>query len=184
MAGLLERSWWALLVRGLATVLFGAIAHARPDAETLVLTFVVFASVDGIADVIVSSTNRKEGERWWLSVLRGLAGIAPAVLVLIQPQLGALRLLYIIAARALMTGMLDVIRAIRLRKEIEGEFLLILGGVGSALFGVMAFVRSGAGVPAVISLIAGYALFVGTSLMILALRMRRLGKGRERLSKS
>ena len=178
MASLLEKSWWALLVRGLATVLFGLIALARPHVETLVLTFVVFALVDGIADVIGSFTNRKEGEHWWLSVLRGLAGIAPGVLVLLQPQLGALRLLYVIAGRALVTGILDIITAIRLREEIEGEFLLILGGVASVLFGVIAFARSGAGVPAVISLIAGYALFVGVSLMILALRMRRRGKQR------
>ena len=93
MADLLKKSWWALLVRGLATMLLGVIALAQPNVMTLVVTFVVFALVDGIAGVVGSIMNRKEDERWWLAALRGLVGIAPGVLVLVQPQLGALRLL-------------------------------------------------------------------------------------------
>jgi uncharacterized membrane protein HdeD (DUF308 family) len=172
---LLAKRWWVLLVRGLATVLFGVIALSGPSVETLVLTFVVFALVDGIADVIISILNRNEGERWWLAVLRGVAGVVPGVLVLVRPQLGALRLLYTIAARALVTGILDIIRAIRMRKEIEGEWLLILGGLSSVLFGLIAFARSGAGAPAVMPLIAGHAFFVGVILMLLAFRMRGRG---------
>lgn len=113
-------------------------------------------------------------------MLRGLAGIAPGVLALAQLQLGPLRLLYVIAACAILTGIQGVITAIRLRKEIEGEVLLILGGLASVLFGLIAFVRSGAGGLAVISLIAIYALFVGRILMILAFQMRGWGKKPER----
>jgi uncharacterized membrane protein HdeD (DUF308 family) len=80
-----------------------------------------------------------------------------------------------------VTGILDIITAIRLRKEIEGEWLLILGGLASVLFGLIAFVRSGDGALAVISLIAIYALFVGVILMLLAFRMRGWGKQPEKL---
>jgi uncharacterized membrane protein HdeD (DUF308 family) len=175
MAKLLAKRWWVLLVRGLAAVLFGVIALSGPSVETLVLTFVAFALVDGIADVINSILNRNEGERWWLAVLRGVAGVVPGVLVLVRPQLGALRLLYTIAARALVTGILDIIKAIRMRKEIEGEWLLILVGLASVLFGLIAFARSGAGAPAVMPLIAGHALFVGVVLMLLAFQVRGRG---------
>jgi uncharacterized membrane protein HdeD (DUF308 family) len=149
--------------------------------ETLVLTFVVFSLVDGIADVISSILSRKEGDHWWQAVLRGLAGIAPGVLALVQPQAGPLRLLYVMAARALVTGTLDVIRAIRLREEMEGDVLLILGGLASVIFGLIAFVRPGAGALAVISLIAIYALFVGVILILLAFRVRGWGKKLEKL---
>jgi uncharacterized membrane protein HdeD (DUF308 family) len=148
---------------------------------TLVLTFVVFSLVDGIAGVVGSILSRKEGDHWWSAVLRGLVGIAPGVLVLVRPELGALRLLYTIAARALVTGILDILAAIRLRKEIEGEWLLILGGVAAVLFGLIAFVRSGAGALAISEVIASYALSVGGILMILAFQMRRWGKQLEEL---
>jgi uncharacterized membrane protein HdeD (DUF308 family) len=116
-----------------------------------------------------------------LVLLGGLSSIVAGVLVLVWPQLTALFLLYMIAARALMTGIVDIITAIRLRKEIEGEVLLILGGLASVLFGLIAFVRPGAGALAVISLIAIYAVFVGAILIILAFRMRRWGKKLEKL---
>jgi uncharacterized membrane protein HdeD (DUF308 family) len=176
MANLLKKRWWALLARGLATMLFGVIALAQPNVTTLVLAFVVFALVDGIAGVIVSIVVHKEDERWWLAVLRGLAGIAPGVLALAQPQRGALQLLYIIAARALLTGIMDILKAIRVRKEIEGQYLLAWGGLSSVLFGLIAFIRSGDGALAITALIANHALFFGMSLTVLAFRMRGSGK--------
>lgn len=183
MATLLKRSWWILLVRGLAAVLFGVLAFVWPGltVRTLVLLFGAFALVDGISDVIGSIMNRKEDEYWWVVLLGGLASLVAGVLVFVWPGLTALFLLYMIAARALVTGVTDIITAIRLRKEIEGEVLLILGGLASVLFGLIAFVRPGAGALAVISLIAGYALFVGVILMILAFRMRGWGKKLEKL---
>jgi uncharacterized membrane protein HdeD (DUF308 family) len=181
MRSQLEKSWWVPLVRGLATVLLGVIALVRPHAEPLVLTFVVFALVDGIAGVVGSVMNRKEDGRWWLAVARGLFGIAPGVLVLVLPQLDPLRLLHILAVRTLLTGILDIITAIRLRKEIEGGWLLILGGLAAVLFGVIAFAIPGAGAQAVVWLIAIYAFFVGGILMILAFRMRGWGKKPEKL---
>jgi uncharacterized membrane protein HdeD (DUF308 family) len=80
-----------------------------------------------------------------------------------------------------VTGILDILAAIRLRKEIEGEWLLILGGVAAVLFGLIAFVRSGAGALAISEVIASYALSVGGILMILAFQMRRWGKQLEEL---
>jgi uncharacterized membrane protein HdeD (DUF308 family) len=183
MATLLKKSWWILLVRGLAALLFGVIALVWPrlTVGTLILYFGAFALVGGISDVIGSIVNRKEDEYWWLVLLGGLASLVAGVLVFVWPQLTALFLLYIIAARALVTGILDIIAAIRLRKEIEGELLLILGGLASVLFGLIAFIRPGAGALAVISLIAIYAIFVGGILIFLAFRMRRWGKKLEKL---
>jgi uncharacterized membrane protein HdeD (DUF308 family) len=81
-----------------------------------------------------------------------------------------------IAGRALVTGILDIITAIRLRKEIEGELLLVLGGLASVLFGLIAFFRPGAGALAVVSLIAIYAIVVGVILVFLAFRVRSWSK--------
>jgi uncharacterized membrane protein HdeD (DUF308 family) len=186
MASLFKKGWWVLLVRGLAAVLFGVLALVWPrlTVTTLVLYFGAFALVDGLSDIIGSILNRKEDKYWWVVLLGGLASIVVGVLVFVWPQLTALFLLYMIAARALVTGILDIITAIRLRKEIEGEVLLILGGMASVIFGLIAFVRPGAGALAVISLIAIYAIFVGSILIVLAFRIRRWGKKlEERITK-
>jgi len=128
-----------------------------------------------------SILSRKESDHWWSAVLRGLAGIAPGVLALVQPQIGPLRLLYVMAARTLVTGILDILAAIRLWKGIEGQWLLILGGLAAVLFGLIAFVRSGAGALAISEVIASYALFVGGILIVLAFRMCGWGKQLEKL---
>jgi uncharacterized membrane protein HdeD (DUF308 family) len=183
MATLLKQAWWALLLRGIAAVLFGVMALAWPGltVTTFVLLFAVFAIADGVSAAIGAVVNRKENQNWWLMLLLGVAGLLLGIATLVWPRLTALLLLYMIAARALVTGILDIITAIRLRKEIEGEVLLILGGLASVLFGLIAFVRPGAGALAVVSLIAIYALFVGTILIILAFRVRGWGKKLEEL---
>lgn len=183
MATLLKNAWWMLLVRGLVAVLFGVMALVWPGltVSTLILLFAAFALVDGVSAAVGAVMHRKEDQSWWLVLLLGIVSALVGIAALVWPQLTALFLLYIIAARALVTGILDIITAIRLRKEIEGEFLLILGGLASVLFGLIAFVRPGAGALAVISLIAIYALFVGAILILLAFRVRGWGKKLEKL---
>jgi uncharacterized membrane protein HdeD (DUF308 family) len=121
-----------LFVRGLAAVPFGVVALVWPrlTVGTLILYFGASALVGGISDVIGSIVNRKEEEYWWLVLLGGPASIVAGVLVFAWPRLTALFLLCIIAARALVTGILDIITEIRLRKEIEGEALSFVGTAG------------------------------------------------------
>ncbi len=173
-ADLLKQSWWSLLLRGIAAILFGVLALTWPGLTivTLIILFGAFALVDGIFVVFGSLINREAYEHWWLVLLSGLISIAAGILVFVWPLLTALILLYLIAARALIVGIMDIIAAIRLRKEIEGEWMLILAGIASVLFGLIMFIWPGAGALAVIWLIAIYAIFVGLMLLILAFKVR------------
>jgi len=108
-------------------------------------------------------------------LLIGLIGVAVGIMTFMTPGITALALLYYIAFWAIFRGILEISTAIRLRKEIEGEWLLILGGVASVVFGVLLLARPGAGALAVITLIAVYALVVGITLVILAFKVRGLG---------
>jgi len=123
--------------------------------------------------MISSIASRKEEQHWWLTVLRGLASVVPGVLVLVLPQIGSLRLLNVIAGCALVTDILGIFTATRLRKGIEGQWPLILSALTSVLFGLIAFVRSGDGAVVVIAPIANHVLFVGMSPIISAFGMRR-----------
>ena len=85
-------------------------------------------------------------------------------------------LLYLIAAWALVTGILSIVTAFQLRKEtrIEGEWLLILGGHASLLFGLFPFAYPSAGALSPIWLIGTCASIFGMLQMVLAFNERDL----------
>jgi uncharacterized membrane protein HdeD (DUF308 family) len=178
MATLLKRTWWVVLLEGLAAVLFGILALVWPGLTlaTLVLLFGAYALVDGVFAVVGSLVHRKEYEDWWLVLLTGLVSIAVGILTFVQPGITALSLLFLIAAWALAIGVLTIVKAIQLRKEIEGEWLLILSGIASVLFGLFVFARPGAGALSLIWLIATYAIVYGGLQVLLAFKARSWAK--------
>ena len=106
-------------------------------------------------------------------LVEGLLGIGTGVLTLAWPSITALVLLYLIAAWAVMTGIFEIAAAIRLRREIRGEWALALSGVLSVLLGVALVAAPGAGALAMIWLIGAYAIAFGALLLALAFNLRR-----------
>jgi uncharacterized membrane protein HdeD (DUF308 family) len=177
----LTRNWWLLAVRGALAVLFGFVALIWPGITVLalVLLFGAYALVDGVMALYTALFDRgRPGGRGvgWL-VLEGVAGVLAAIGAVVWPGITALVLLYLIAAWALVTGVAEILTAIRLRREIEGEWLMILSGALSILFGVLAFLFPSAGALAVVWLIGAYAIAFGVVMAILAFRLRRHGAG-------
>jgi len=174
MAAILHRTWWVLLLRGLAAIAFGILTWVLPgiSLSVLVLLFGVYAMGDGIFGVWTAIAGRKEHESWWVLLLGGLLGIGVGVLTFFAPGITALALLFYIAIWAVATGVLTIVAAIRLRKEIEGEWWFILGGLASVIFGVLLMVRPGEGALALLWLIAGYAVVFGVLLVMLAFKAR------------
>jgi uncharacterized membrane protein HdeD (DUF308 family) len=174
----LTRYWWVVAVRGVAALLFGLLALIWPDItiSALVLLFGAFALVDGVFTVAAAFGDRRaEGRRGWL-LLQGLAGVAAGVVTFAWPGITTLVLLWWIAAWALVTGVLAIAAAIRLRRELEGEWLLALSGAVSVLFGILLAVRPDEGAVALAWLIGSYAIVFGVALLTLAWRLRRLGR--------
>jgi len=177
----LSRNWWAVSLRGLAGILFGIITFFAPGISlaALVLLFGAYAFADGVL-TIISAIRRRGADRWWLLLLNGLVGIAAGILTLVWPGITALALLYVVAAWALVTGVLEIAAAIRLRKAITGEWLLALSGVLSMALGVMLVLWPGAGALALVIWIGAYAFVFGVLLLALGLRLRGLGSLRAR----
>jgi uncharacterized membrane protein HdeD (DUF308 family) len=174
MITLLARNWWLLAIRGVAAILFGIGAFLWPEITlaVLVLLFGAYALVDGIFAVVAGISVRKEQERWWMMVLEGVAGIIIGVLTFLWPGVTALVLLYLIAAWSIVTGAFEIAAAIRLRQEIEGEWLLALAGIASLIFGVLLAILPGPGALALIWLIGSYAIVFGILMLVLAFRLR------------
>lgn len=170
----LARNWWVFLVRGILAILFGIAAFVWPGITitVLVLMFGAYALVDGIFAIVAGIASRREQERWWMMILVGLAGVVAGILTFIWPGITALVLLYFIAGWAIVMGIFQIAAAIRLRREIEGEWLLILGGITSVIFGILLVVRPGAGALASIWIIGSYALLFGILMIVLAFRLR------------
>jgi uncharacterized membrane protein HdeD (DUF308 family) len=174
---LLARYWWMFVLRGVVAVIFGILALIWPGITltALVLLFGAYALVDGIFALgsAIFGGRSSEGRRPWL-VLEGIAGILAGILTFIWPGITALVLLFFIAAWAVVTGVFEIIAAVQLRREIQGEWLMALAGVFSIIFGILLFVWPVTGALAVVWLIGIYSIVFGVALIALGIRLRSL----------
>ena len=182
----LVRSWWLFVLRGVFAVLFGLAAIIWPGIAlgALILLFGAFAVADGILAILAGIQAARREMQWWPLVLGGVLGIGIGLATFAWPGITALVLLSLIAAWAIVTGILEIVAAIRLRREIQGEWLLGLAGAASLIFGLLLVANPGAGALAVVWVIGLFALFFGIVLIGLGLRLRgledRVAAGRTR----
>ena len=171
----LARHWWAIALRGLAAIIFGILAFVMPGVTlaVLVLLFGAYALVDGIFNIVAAVSGRSGQRSWWMVLLEGLVSVAAGLVTFFMPGLTALTLVYVISAWAIITGVLEVVAAIRLRKEITNEWWLAASGVLSIVFGALVAIAPGAGALALIFWIGAYAVVFGAMLVALGFRLRR-----------
>jgi len=169
----LAGNWWAVLLRGIVAVLFGlaALFWPGPTIFVLIVFFGAYAVVDGIFAIVAGIRGSGSGRRWLLLV-EGVLGVFAGLFTFFWPGMTALVLLYVIALWAIVTGVLKMIMAISLRREIENEWLMVLSGVLSVLFGVLLAVMPGVGLLSLVWLIGIYALIFGVALIVLGFRVR------------
>jgi uncharacterized membrane protein HdeD (DUF308 family) len=174
MARSLSQNWWLVVLRGISGILFGILAFVWPAITwlTLIVMFGVYAIVDGIIAIVSGLSRTNESPRWWVFLVEGLLGIGAGIVALVWPGVTSLVLIYMIASWAVITGILELAAAIRLRNEISNEWMLGLGGLVSIGLGVLLFFQPAAGGLAIIWIIAAYALIFGVLLVILGVRLR------------
>ncbi len=158
-------------------ILFGIAALLWPGLTLVVLVtlFGAYAIVDGIAAIASVATHRERG-RWWVVLAEGVLGIGAGVVALLVPGITAVALVLLIGAWAILTGAMEVATAIRLRREMEDEWLLGLAGILSFVFGVALVIFPGAGALALVALIGVYSIVFGIAMLLLGVRMRSVGR--------
>jgi uncharacterized membrane protein HdeD (DUF308 family) len=169
----LARNWWLLLLRGIAAIVFGVLTFVWPGLTllTLLLLYGAFALVDGILSLAAAVMGGAPAPRWWLAIV-GFLGLAAGILTFAWPGVTALVLLLFIAFWAIATGVMQIVGAIRLRKEIDNEWLLIFCGVVSVVFGLILIAQPQTGALALAFVIGFYAILEGIGLVGLSLRLR------------
>lgn len=182
----LARNWWTFVLRGVLTLVLAALAFLMPAEALLALTLVygAFALVDGIFSLIAAMRKIRRGRQWGWLAFRGLAGLAAGAAIVILPFAAtwvlAVFLWVSIAFWSALGGVLEVVTAWRLRKEIKGEFWLMLSGLISLLFSALVvwllLTRPAESFIALGWLLGFYAVIIGAFLIMLGLRLRRQHK--------
>jgi hypothetical protein len=172
------RSWWVLALRGIFGIVFAVLALMWPGLTLLTLSvlFAAWALASGIVAVIGAIRHRRTEDDWWVPLLLGLVSIGAGIVAMLNPALTALVLVLVVGANALVSGVLDIVAAIRLRKAIRGEWLLALSGLASIVFGALVFLFPAAGAFALVWLISLYAFVSGVLLLAASLRARSLAR--------
>jgi len=181
---LLAGNWWSFVLRGVLAILFSAMTFFLPGMAllTLVYLFGFYAIADGVFNI--AGAVRRTGPNqvpWWALLIEGIFGIIAGLIALSLPGMTAIILLYVIAGWALATGIMKIVASIRLRKQVQGEWVLALSGAISIVLSILIAIFPGAGVLALVLWIGAYALVFGVLLIILGMRMRSWTRREERL---
>ena len=178
MPVVLAKNWWSLVIRGIIAIVLGVIALAWPGITlaALVLLFGAYALLDGVVSLIGAVRAIERHQRWGALLFEGIAGILAAVITVFWPAITALALVYIIAAWAIVTGIAEIMAAVRLRRHVSGEWILAVIGVASLLFGALMAAAPLAGELVIALWFGGYAFVFGVLLVALGLRLRSWGR--------
>ena len=170
----LRDNWWAMALRGLLGVIVGLVAFVLPlpTVVALVWLFGAYAFLDGIFNLVAVWRRRATRRPWWSLALEGVLGVVTGIVSFVWPGITALALVYLIAVWAVMTGILEIVAAIRLRKAIEGEWLMGLSGALSIGLGVLFAIAPNAGVVTLVWLWGAYTISFGILLLWLGFRLR------------
>lgn len=168
-------AWGWILLRGVASIAFGAAAFLWPGITVVVLVVMwgAWAFVDGIAALVTAWQARDQGKPVWPLVVIGVLGIGAGLVTLFAPAVAGGALLLFIAAWAIVTGVFQVVHAIRVRKSIDNEWMLILSGILSVVVGAYILTNPAGGALAIVWVIAIWSIAMGVMLVSAALRLRK-----------
>ncbi len=184
VAGLcsLSKNWWAFVLRGVLALIIAVLAWFMPAEAVLALTLVfgAFAFADGVFGLVAAVRQVREGDRWGWLAFSGVLGILTGLVVLVSPFVASFVLAVFlwasIAFWSVFSGMFEIVTAIRLRKEIDGEVWLGLSGIVSVLLGVFViWFLATSPVESLLALgwlLAIYAAIFGVTMILLGLKLR------------
>ncbi len=171
----LPRHWWVLALRGAAALIFGILVFLLPGAALVILVylFAAYALIDGIFALVGALRFVGGNVRGELALIfEGIVGILIAGITYLQPAITAIAFAYIVAAWAVVTGLLAVMSALRARVHVPGDWLWLVSGIASIALGIAIAIFPLAGILAYTYLIGFYALIAGGALLGVALRLR------------
>ena len=175
-----EKHWWQILVRGIIALIFGIVVLAWPTAALIIfaILFGIFVFVDGIF-TLVAAINYKAGggRRVWLYV-RAVAGIIVGLTIFLLPVVAIplliLILVYLIAAWALVTGVMELVYAFQANQDTAIRWMFAISGILSIILGILMLIKPLIGALVIALVVGAYAVLAGILLIILSFRLRSI----------
>jgi uncharacterized membrane protein HdeD (DUF308 family) len=180
MNATLGENWWVVVARGVLAIVFGLYALFVPGLalESLIMVFGIMVLVAGLL-AIVAGVRRRANHQVAVPILvEGIVCVAFGVLALLRPIGTAVAALYFVSGFAIVSGVVHIVAGLKLRKELPGEWVLILSGVLTTVFGVLMGLLPWAGLLSLIWMIGAYSLFFGIFFIIFGFRLRSIAKTR------
>jgi uncharacterized membrane protein HdeD (DUF308 family) len=176
MAEFLEKTWWIAVLRGIIAVLFGIFALVNPEGAGVLLVFIfgIFLLVDGLLNVIGSMVYYRSAVDWWVLLVVGVLELGVAMVTFAHPEITGTVLAILIGLWALFKGVIELMAGIAFREEIEGEWILILTGVLTIVFGIFALLLPFTESTAAIFLLGLYAMLNGVLWMVIGFEAKGL----------
>jgi uncharacterized membrane protein HdeD (DUF308 family) len=167
-----RRLAWATILRGIFAVAFGviAIADMHLAASAFVIVFAVYAFIDAGISFTAAVGLGRGGERWGWFAFEGLIALAAGVLALVLPNATLFALVLVVAIRAIMLGMVELVGAFSWA-PLEHRWLLGLTGALSLVLGALLLASPTTGAVALIWTIGIYAIVFGIALIAVGLRL-------------
>ena len=174
MVDRLVSHWWLFLIRGLLALAFGIALLAFPLAGLFVIAilFGAYAFVDGVLALVAATRMRHAGGSWGWLLLEGVVGIVAGICAALWLGLAVLTLAVLLGAWAIVTGVLAIASAFTARLHVPGEWLWLLSGIVSVIFGIAIFWSPAFGLFALVWMVSFYAIVAGVLLIGLAFRLR------------
>ena len=175
MLALLATNWAWVLVRGVFTIVFGAMAVFWPDITILafVILFGAYAIVDGLTAIVMGA--RRASGRGFLIVI-GILGVIAGLVALLWPGITAVALLWVIAIWAIVIGVASIVSGFGLSRDAGGRWLFILSGLAAVILGIVLLAKPGQGAVALVVTIGFFAIIWGLLTVVTSIRLRRLAK--------
>ena len=176
VAGGFRRYWWLFLIRGLFGLALGVLAIALPGATLAVVVILIgaYLIVDGVTAAINAFQVMRSDGHWWVLLLEGILGIAVGLAIFAWPGLSLVTLAYLVGYWAIITGVMAIFAAIRIREHIKGEWFYVLYGIVSVIFGAFVLFAPATGLAYIVLMISIYGFVTGVTMIALAFRARSL----------
>lgn len=175
--------WWIILLRGVVILALGVLATFWPSQTFIVLVQIlgVYFLLDGLFILFMSVGNRKHDVRWKGTLIQGLITLIIGAVVVFLPTFTAaalgIVLVYLLAALSLFAGAMEIIKAVRARKEIKDEWSIVLSGIFFILLAILLFIAPLSFGTAFIRIIGILAAVTGIGFLILAFKVRKVSQG-------
>ncbi|MEV0144550.1 MULTISPECIES: HdeD family acid-resistance protein [unclassified Nonomuraea] len=170
----IARIWWLILIRGIAALIFGILALIWPGKTLLIVVifFAAYAIVEGIFAIFAGARHSAQSRAWL--IISGILGVVAGIVAFLWPGITSLALLYVVAFWAIFAGITEIVAGIQLRKVVDNEWMLIIGGILSIIFGVLLLIWPGAGLLTLIWLVGVFAVVYGIAMIVLSFRVKKL----------